>query len=178
MKKGSQEPLIAQRLAIVALVFALLATSGHAAECAHTLNQAQLRRLVEPLTKANGTLHQHLKSLTNELARTPNRGAFDTLSLEYDRISTAYDAALMLIDSLNRTEMLVRLHDLMLDARDKKTLNQYLSVAAHDTRETSQVVERALNELLSRLIRPGLAIDVSKVRDSAAKAAKLFESCP
>jgi hypothetical protein len=54
---------------------------------------------------------------------------------------------------------------------------KFLSSSANHTREASQRTQTALNQHLSALTRPGIAVDVSKVRDLVVDAAKLFDFC-
>lgn len=80
-------------------------------------------------------------------------------------------------DALSRGEMLARIRDLMRDSQDKQILRQSLSSVAHGARDLSHTVHDSVNQTLAGLTRPGIAIDVSKLRDLAGEAAKMFDSC-
>jgi len=135
--------------AITVIVLICLAASVQAADCGQTLNEARVKRLRDSLNQTNGTVLEHMKSLSNELSNMPSGNAYDRLSLEHDRVRAAYDVAFQLEGALDRIEMLVVLRDLMLYPKDKQTLVQVLSITAYHTRKTSEQVQEELNRGLS-----------------------------
>lgn len=150
----------------------------YAAECGQMLSHTQISKLTAAARQSNSNLLQHMKSLATEWQGIAGSGVSSVkLRGELDRVSWTYDYSRELQNSLLRAEMLAQIRDVMRDSRDKQIVQQSLSIAAASTRDLSRTVYESVNELLASLNRPGIAVDVSRLRDLANETEKVFESC-
>jgi len=158
----------------------LTAFSCFAEECGKRLTDTQIEKIITSIEVVTGNLSRHQEALTKEAGNLSAAGAFDkadrSLS-EESLISLAQQSAGYVVTSLDQALMLSQLKSVMVDQRDKIVVEKFLSTVAARVGKSSQNAHERVGQLLSRITRPGIAVDTAKLRDNLASTTKAFESC-
>lgn len=144
----------------------------HAVECGPLIQESKVKALEKSLTDALSKLRQHEEVLINENKRLL-AGAFSEVSekdfqkttLEIDRVSLSHIVGEQVESRLDATSMQVVIRDLMVDKQDRLIVEKYLSLYAAQLKRISEINYRYISKTLTQVSRPGVAIDVSKLRD-------------
>jgi hypothetical protein len=65
----------------------------------------------------------------------------------------------------------------MVDRRDKVIVEKDLSATVVRAKKIAEISYRTTNQFLTRMSRPGIAIDVSKLRDAIGRVITEFQQC-
>jgi uncharacterized membrane protein YebE (DUF533 family) len=117
-----------------------------------------------------------MKSLSSEVQELTGQAHYRT-SREFDRTSFVDQNAAALEHSLVLVLVLGHLRDGMVDHRDRRRVEDSLSVAAAMANDYSAEVQQAANKTLATIGRPGIAVDMAKTRDVVERSAALFAGC-
>jgi hypothetical protein len=159
---------------------ALTALNCMAEECGKRLTDAQIERFIESINVPVNNLSQHTQALLLEEGNLIAAGAFeraDRVAREQVLISSADQVASYVSNNLDKTLLLAQLKNVMVDQRDRMIVEKILSLIAKSVKDTSQRAHERISQLLSKVTRPGIAVDVAKLRDSLAEINKVFSSC-
>lgn len=163
---------------LIAGLASTFVVAAHAAECGSSLRRPDIARLAAAARDSNTNLLQHIKSLTLEWQTIADGGISSAkVRSELDKVRFTHDYSRELQHSLARAELLTQLRDSMRDTKDKQATQSFLSIAASATRELNETVRESVGELLTSATRPGIAVDISRLRDLANETAKLFGNC-
>jgi hypothetical protein len=153
---------------------------ANGAQCGISLREPQVKTLLETLTAATANLDAHKRTLLDEaeakLDRNNIRGS-QADSNEHGLISRVEGVALRVESALSETLTLARIRDVMQHPFDLQVLTAYLSAQAHHTRNVSQIAATYITDVMTRITRPGIAVDIAKVRDQIAETRKAFADC-
>ena len=176
-KEASMKWLIAAWLVLIVPVV-------HAVECGPLITDSRVKSLEKSLTDAIEVLDQHNKLLLDEisklLASTPSEASLNQagkINLESDLLLSAKSAGEIVQARLDALSTLVSIRDLMVDKRDKMFVEVQLSASVVFTKNLAEIAYKRANESLARLSRPGVAIDVSKLRDTIGVVSNEFQRC-
>ena len=167
----------------LAIGLLIVGAKALAIECGPTMRAASLSQMEEAVDSATTKLLQQSIALLEEMGRSANArsdsdlSAFGKISNESDRISNATTAGERVQDTLNTNWILATIRDQMLDARDKARVNAYLSIALANAKRRAESASKSLAATLSTVTRPGIAVDVAKLRDTIDVVIKAFEKC-
>ena len=168
-------------LNIVWLV-AIYVSAVHAVECGPFVQVQKLDQLQSSVRFANGLLTQHRESLQREvsglLGYAPTQATLnevDRINREDDLLKSA-DASVVEM-ALQNASILAAVRDVMVDQRDRVIVEKYLSISVFGTKRLAEIKLRYLNQILAKISRPGVAIDVSRLRDEVGAIASEFEKC-
>lgn len=129
-------------------------------------------------TQKNLSLHRG--ALQDEASKLNSIGAHDKSMRNYDEdglIDSAQRSADYVVIELSKSLMLSQLKSMMIDQRDKVAVERFLSLVAVYVGKSSQAAQERLGQILSRVSRPGVAIDIAKLRDILTATTKDFGVC-
>ena len=147
-----------------------------AAECGPTVKVDEVTGVLRDLRGARANLLQHMKSLSTEVQALTGEAHYRT-SREFDRTTFVDQNAAALEHSLVLVLVLGNLRDGMFDDRDRRRVEESLSVAAAMANDYSADVQQAANKTLAAIGRPDIAVDMAKTRDVVERSAALFAGC-
>lgn len=162
----------------------LVVSVVHAVECGPLVMDSKVKSLEKSLTDAIEVLDQHNNLLLNEasrlLASTPSEASLnqaEKINLEVDLLVNSRSAGAIIQARLDAVSTLVSIRDSMVDKRDKMIVELYLSAVTVHTKNMAEIAYRQANASLTRMSRPGVAIDVSKLRDTIGTVLREFQRC-
>jgi len=91
----------------------------------------------------------------------------DSVTLDYNTVQ----------GPLNTASTLAAIRDVMVDKRDKTILELYLSESAVYAKNHAELSFNATNRTLTVMSRPGIAVDVSRLRDAMGMVLKELQKC-
>ena len=172
------------RKAILAMLLAVMSSSAAAVECGPIVQTSRLENLTELLTAAETLLNQHNRSFLNEWQNLRDRTLSDAILQQIQKIQFETDLLGSVIANnnsikgpLDTTLTLANIRDAMVDKRDRTVVALYLSQSAAYTRKIAEISYRDTNESLTKISRPGVAGDVSKLRDAIGMVLRELEKC-
>lgn len=160
----------------VACLLLIFGKNLPAVECGPTVKTGEVIGVLGDLRGARANLLQHMKSLSSEVQGLTGQ-AHSRTSQEFDRTSFVDQNAAALEHSLVLVLVLGHLRDGMFDNRDRQRVEVSLSVAAAMANDYSAEVQRAADQTLAAVGRPGIAFDMAKARDVVQRSAALFAGC-
>ena len=163
-----------------ALVVVLVASTCLADECGKWLTESRIEKLEAPIETARANVLQHTQSLNQETKDFLDAGSValaDQALLESERVTGTYDAVDVVVKNLDQALLLAQLKDEMIDSRDRVFVEKYLSLTAAHAGRVSRLAQERINQYLIRVTRPGVVLDVSKLRDSVSDTLKALENC-
>lgn len=169
---------------VIAVALASFGSTVLAVECGPKLSGERIEQLLKPIGEATALLAQHQNSLNDDvrtyLSRAPIDPALnriDKLQLEITQIGHVMEYALRVENGLNEALTIAAIRDVMLDSRDRWRVNLFLSLKVFGARTHAEKIAPAIGAVLTRLTMPGVAVDISKLRDSIVLVARAFEGC-
>ena len=101
----------------------------------------------------------------------------EQLQSEIADVDSALSAGNDLQTEIANSWMLAMLRDKMVDARDKTMVSAFLSLRLSLARKMSELTDPMIGRTLRRITRPGIAVDVAKLRDAVETVAKELAKC-
>ena len=149
-----------------------------AAGCGQSLTLRELEVVGEPLDRAMETVLQHLVGLAEEMpALVDSPAKFQRVSMEHEYVRQSHDAGIMVQGHVDSMRILLGLRELMVDKRDKGTVSQYVARKGAYSRKAAERATQRVNNMLTHVSRPGVAVDVSKLRDALSQVGEVFGKC-
>ncbi len=165
---------------LFALVVMLAASTCLADECGKWLTASRIEKLEAPIEAARANVLQHMQSLNQETKNLLDAGAVaqaDRVQLEQNQVLSSYDGVDGVVKYLDQALLLTQVKDVMIDSRDRVFVEAFLSSTAVSAAKASRLAQERVNQSLVRIARPGVVLDVSKLRDSVSNALKALENC-
>ena len=164
----------------LASLFALTTLPSYAEECGKWLSTTHVKNLVAPVDLAIENLMQMSESLGKEAKSTLDSQSFQ----QFDKIITEDGIATSIITSANTAKQyldealtLTLIKGLMVHPKDKATVESFLSINAVGALKSSRASQNRINQLLTRVTRPGLAAESTKLRDNLADISRSLGKC-
>ena len=169
---------------LIAAWLVLIVPAVHAVECGSLIMQNRVEHLKKSLTAANEMLRQHRMSLLNEAGTLLGNTPSDAILNQVAKINREHDLLVGVISDgesvqgpLDTVSTLVSIRDVMVDKRDKMIVELNISLNAVHTKKMAELSYRTTNESLTQMSRPGVAIDVSKLRDTIGLVLGELQKC-
>lgn len=168
-----------------ALSLALVSTVStiQAVECGPLANTDNIGQLQQSLDEANSALLRGRRLLVEEVGQLLKGSPRTEAALvESERINREQE----LLESAGASELgawlsssgtLAAIRDAMQDKRDRFVVEMYLSLQLVMVKQHAEIQLNSVNRSLAKMSRPGLAIDVAKVRDSVNAVLAEFRNC-
>jgi len=155
-----------------------------AVECGPLITSSQVSSLDQSLSEALSLLMGHEKSLGEEIE---NRLANARSDIEFNRINKISNESDQLRNvstlgqyvqfRLEALGILISIRDVMVAKLDRTIVEKYLSLMTAAAKQTAEIGYKQTNTVLAKVSRPGIAIDVSKLRDAIGKVVSEFHRC-
>lgn len=159
-------------------------TMAEAVDCGRSFAHAQVEKLVKAIEAANTNISQHRVLLLHELRGMLEQGSggngerdFRKVATEEVLLSSASISTIYTLATLERARLLLQLRNLMVDRKDRTTVERHLSIVAAGVADQSRMSVTAVNQLVTLEPRPDIATDMAKLRDSVSDVAAVFENC-
>lgn len=149
----------------------------HAVDCGPLVMLSKVTALQDSLTGALSALRQHQGVLMSEGSREARESEFQKIFNEIDRLNLSMSGGEQIEIRLDAISILVSIRDFMVDKQDKLIVEQYISLYGLNVKNTAEIVFRSISKTLTQVSRPGVAIDVSKLRDAIGTVVGEFERC-
>ena len=169
---------------LIAAWLVLIVPAVHAVECGPLIQTDRVNQLHRAVQVLGMGLFPHIDSLQNEidglLRYSPTKATVEEvgrISIEQDFLIQANLSGENVETAVNAALVLATVRDFMVDKRDRVVVESYLSISASYVRSIAEIRTRYLNQLLTKMSRPGLAIDVSKLRDAIGMVLGEFQKC-
>lgn len=168
----------------LAIGLMLVTTQAFAVECGPIMRAVTIHQMEETIREADARMTQHGEALRSESTRLLAAATsdvqlqqIDKLLIEIDLINNATVSSERVQHLLSTGWQLALIRDKMVDARDKAMLSGHLSIQLAGTRPLAEKTSQYISSLLTRLTRPGVAVDLSKLRDSVELVVKNLAKC-
>lgn len=151
---------------IIAAALTLSGATAFAVECGPLVQHDRLNQLESSVQEIGINLIQHHDTLQSEIDGLLRYAQTQSTINEIDRnqrdqsiVAGVLDAGERVGTALNAASMLAGIRDTMMDKRDTVIVERFLSLRISYIKRTAENQLRYVNKILTKLSRPGLAVD-------------------
>lgn len=163
---------------ILMLAMAFATFRAGAIECGPSMHVVTLDNYQEAVRAANEKVSGHSTALlTEQVMLQDNASLFDKIQAEIGYLDMAIQAGDRAAATLNTAWILALVRNQMIDKRDREIAARFLSLTLKHSHEVAQSAFNSTNNVLRRLTRPGIAVDVAGLRDAIETVAKDLSKC-
>ena len=168
----------------LAIGLLLVSSASVAIECGPSMRAALINQLEGSVRAASERLSQHSAALIKEMQRLLTNAksngdtlAFERVEVENGQLSRIIYLGDRIAERLSAASMLVQIRDGMVNVKDKTLVSAHLSIELSRTQKMGENMFKDINSTLTALSRPGVAIDVAKLRDAIDVVVKTLAIC-
>ena len=161
----------------------MMVSTVHAVECGALVTHSRLSELQRSLNVADSALRRDEELLLAEgqgmLKRSPVTDATlnDAMRVlgEQERVSSANTSELELL--LGAASTLAAIRGVMKEKWDRSVVETYLSLSVFSVKGQAEIKLKSLDRILTQTSRPGIAVNISKLRDAVGALVTEFQKC-
>ena len=170
--------------AMLALWMMICATSAIAVECGPKTSAKSLEAHLERIDRLRENVDIHIETLQKQVETSIQSVQNDSAISKVDRLQNQLDVLVSAdlagerLSSVLMTPLAIaRIRDVMLDTRDIKTVDNYLSLSLPHIHAIAGISHRAINRSFAKIMLPAALHDVSRLRDAIGEIAATYEEC-